>query len=226
MNYTITESSMAPMAKINLDRGEEIKIERGSMVYHNGKIKIEGATNGGFMKSLGRSLVSGESMFITTATGTDDGGQIAIAPDVIGDIKALECGNRQWILNDGAFLACENSVEYEVVRQKKLSNAFFGGTGGFFNMHTKGNGIVLINCFGEMEEIVLKSGDKFVCDNSHAVAWTNNLEYGLKVASGTFGFKTGEGLVIEFTGEGSVFIQSRQVAGFAQHIGRYISTSS
>ena len=43
-------------------------------------------------------------------------------------------------------------------------------------------------------------------DNEHVVAWDANLQYDIHVASGTFGFKTGEGLVNEFHGNGTVLI--------------------
>ncbi len=225
MKLKITESSMAPMAKISLNKGEKVKIERGSMVYHNGKVAIESETNGGFIKSIGRSLVSGESMFITTAIGLDEGGEVSIAPDVIGNIKAIECGDRQWILNDGVFLGCDDTVGYEIKKQKSFANALFAGTGGFFNMHTKGHGQVLISCFGEMDKVIVKTGDKFIFDNNHVVAWSDNLSYELNVASGTFGFKSGEGLVLKFTGEGVVYIQSRQVSGFARQVSKYVTKS-
>ena len=38
------------------------------------------------------------------------------------------------------------------------------------------------------------------------------------VASGTFGFKTGEGLVNKFRGKGKILIQSRNVEALAQSI--------
>ena len=54
-----------------------------------------------------------------------------------------------------------------------------------------------------------------VVDNSHVVAWSTTLDYEIKIASGTFGFTTGEGLVNEFHGAGSVFIQTRNVESLA-----------
>ena len=48
------------------------------------------------------------------------------------------------------------------------------------------------------------------------VAWDADLEYHIEVASGMFGFTTGEGLVNTFTGSGRVYIQTRNLANLAQ----------
>lgn len=42
MKYTLTEGTAFPLVEVTLDKGEEIKIEHGSMVYHHGQISLEG----------------------------------------------------------------------------------------------------------------------------------------------------------------------------------------
>ena len=46
------------------------------------------------------------------------------------------------------------------------------------------------------------------------------------VASGTFGFMSGEGLVNEFHGTGKVIIQTRNVHSLADAVAKYIPTSN
>ncbi len=226
MNYTLSSENLATMAKITLNKDERVTIERGSMVYYTGDVELEGKTNGGFFKSIGRALVSGESMFITTAVSNSDNALLAVSSSSIGTIKKLSCGEQQWILNDGVFLASDYSVTYKVVRQKGFSKALFAGSGGFYNMHTEGVGDVLVNSFGTIEEIEVSPSKPLICDNFHVVAWSSNLDYDLRIASGSFGFKTGEGLVIEFKGSGTVYVQSKQLAGFAQSIVPYIPNNN
>jgi uncharacterized protein (AIM24 family) len=63
----------------------------------------------------------------------------------------------------------------------------------------------------------LQEGEKYVVDNGHLVAW--NTKYVLeRIASGGIisGMASGEGLVCKFTGPGTVFLQTRNPAGFAQ----------
>ena len=230
MRYTITENTVFPLVEVTLNRGEQIRIERGAMVYHNGDVTLEGKMNsngsgglGGLMKAVGRSMVSGESMFITTATGTADNAKIALAPGTPGSVRELQLGAIQWRLNDGVFLAGDNSVTYNM-KSQNLGQAIFGRTGGLFVMETAGNGTMLINAYGDIIELTLDGSRPFVVDNSHVIAWTSTLNYNIKVASGMFGFTSGEGLVNEFVGAGTVLIQTRNVQSLAAMVAPYIAT--
>jgi len=228
MEISMTQSTAFPMAKITLKKGESLMLERGAMVYQDGPISLEGKMNanssglGGALKALGRAVTSGESFFITKATSQAEGAVIAIAPPVPGMIKELKVGTTQWYINDGAFLACETSVNYEIQRQS-LGRAIFAGTGGLFIMQTKGQGSMLINSFGDIVEMELDGSKPLTVDNTHVLAWTSGLTYHLRVASGTFGFKTGEGLVNEFQGKGKVLIQTRNIASLAGALDPFIT---
>lgn len=230
MNYTMTENTLFPLVEVSLRNREMIQLERGAMVYHNGQINLEGKMNsngqsglGGAIRALGRSMTSGESLFITQATGLSDNAVIALAPGTPGAIKELEVGMEHWRLNDGAFLACDSTVSYEMKRQK-VSTSLFGGTGGFFVMETAGKGTLLVNAYGDIVELTLDGNQPFIIDNQHVVAWTESLDYNIKVASGIFGFTTGEGLVNEFHGRGTVLIQTRNVEALAGMVAPFIAT--
>ncbi|WP_314064813.1 TIGR00266 family protein [uncultured Vagococcus sp.] len=232
MKYELTAGTAFPLVEIILDRGEKIKLERGAMVYHNGQIHLEGKMNsngkagiGGVLSALGRSMTSGESFFISQASGLEDQAKIAIAPPSVGSIRELEVGDIHWRLNTGVFLACDDSVTYNMKKQK-LSGALFGGTGGFFVMETAGRGSLLVTSFGDLVELDLDGQIPFIIDNEHVVAWEDSLDYDIRVASGTFGFTTGEGLVNEFHGRGKVLIQTRNLQGLAGALAKFIPSSS
>ncbi|MBO0452545.1 MULTISPECIES: TIGR00266 family protein [Enterococcus] len=227
MNFELSNSTFAPIAKVYLQRGEQLRIEPGAMVYELGEIELEGQMNtngkkglGGALSALGRSVTSGESFFISTATAHSDDAMIAIAPSAPGKIFALDVGAEHWRLNTGAFLASEEQVNYQMKRQK-LSGALLGGTGGLFVMETTGSGQILVSAFGDIEKIELDGNAPAIIDNQHVIAWSSSLDYQIKVASGTFGFKTGEGVVNEFHGRGSVYIQTRNIESFANHINSF-----
>ena len=230
MKYKLSSDGSFPLVIISLDSGEEIRIESGSMVYHNGKITLEGKMNsngsggiGGLLKAAARSVVSGEGFFITTARGNASDALVAIAPGSIGKIKELQVGATKWCINDGAFLACDSSVSYNMKKQS-VGKAIFSGTGGLFVMETAGEGTMLVNGFGDIIEVELDGTNPFVVDNYHVVAWENTLSYNIKTASGIFGFKTGEGIVNEFTGKGKLLIQTRNLSGLAEMIRPFIPT--
>lgn len=220
MKYTLRGESECPVAQIELKDGETVRVERGAMAYM-ADVELKGKMNsrkkglGGMLGAIGRSLTSGESMFITEATATDDNAILGVAPSIPGKIAGLKVGSQQYRLNTGAFLACDSSVNY-VMKKQDLSKAAFGGTGGLFVMETEGKGDILVNAFGDLIELEVTGDRPLTIDNEHVVAWDSTLDYRIEVASGTFGFTSGEGLVNRFTGKGKVLIQTRNLASLAE----------
>lgn len=229
MNFTIENNSQFPFVEIALDKGEKAYIQRGGMVYHspsvklNTKLNAKGSGLGKLVKAVGRSMVSGESTFITEATSEVDGGVLALAPNVPGQVMALEIGDRQYRLNDGAFLALDGSAFYTMERQS-FGRALFGGQGGFFVMTTEGEGTLLVNAFGAIKKIELQDQEMTI-DNAHVVAWSKELTYDIHLENGFLqSVGTGEGVVNTFRGTGEIYVQSLNVETFAKVLGTYIST--
>lgn len=231
MRYQLIGDTDNPLVEISLGNGERVKLENGAMVYMQ-DVSLEGALNskskgvGGFLGAIGRSIASGESMFITTAQGTASDSRVGIAPATPGCIRKLEVGQRQFRLNTGAFLACDDTVEYRMVAQKSIGKALFGGTGGFFIMETIGEGDLLVSAFGDMLELHVSADRPLTIDNQHVVAWDTSLDYSIRAASGTFGFMSGEGLVNEFRGDGDVLVQTRNIASLAGVLSPFLASKS
>ena len=231
MRYVLSGDSDCPIARIALSTDETVRTESGSMVYSRG-VEITGGLNsrkrglGGVLGAIGRSITSGESMFITTATGRQTDGEIAVAPPIPGKINELRVdGARTYRLNTGAFLACDEGVDFNMVNQG-ISKALFGNTGGLFVMELRGEGTVLVSAFGDLLRLTVRQGEPLTVDNEHVVAWDAGLDYHIEVASGIFGFTTGEGLVNTFNGEGDVYIQTRNLRNLAQAMHPYLPTAS
>ena len=97
MNYQIFGDEDNPIVEIALTRGEQVRIESGAMVYMQ-DVDLEGRSNsnsggfGGFLPAVARPAVTGEGVFITTATGITDIARIAVAPATPGMIAKLEVG--------------------------------------------------------------------------------------------------------------------------------------
>lgn len=230
MQYQILGDSDCPLVQISLQKNESVKIERGCMAYLS-NVELEGKMNsskkgfGGVLGAIGRSLTSGESMFMTQALGMSNDSYIGIAPAIPGKIKCLKVSaEKQYRLNTGAFLACDDLVDY-TMKSQNAGGALFGGTGGFFVMETHGEGDILVNAFGDLITIKVTPDHPITIDNEHVVAWDTSLNYSIRVASGTFGFTTGEGLVNEFKGEGEVLIQTRNLHSLADAVSLFLPTN-
>lgn len=212
MRFTIDQDMQFPLVEIELEHGESVYLQQGSMVYHtenvtlNTKLNGKGSGLGKLVGAIGRSMVSGESMFITQAISNGEG-KLALAPNTPGQVVALELGEKQYRLNDGAFLALDGSAEYKMERQN-IGKALFGGQGGLFVMSTDGQGTLLANSFGSIKKITLEGGTMTI-DNAHVVAWSRELDYDIHLENGFMqSIGTGEGVVNTFRGHGEVYIQS------------------
>lgn len=224
MSYKILNNQQFPLVEIALETGESAYIQRGSMVCHspsitlNAKVNAQGTGVGKLFKALGRSMVSGESFFITQAQSSAPDGRLMIAPAMPGQVIALELGQQQYCLNDGAFLAMDGSASYTMERQS-VGRALFGGQGGFFVMTTQGEGTVLANAFGSIQKITLND-EELTVDNAHVVAWTTSLDYDIHMANGFLqSLGNGEGVVNTFRGTGELYVQSLNLQTFGHVLG-------
>lgn len=229
MKYTIDSNMQFPLVEIALEAGEFAHIQQGSMVYHTPSVtlstKLNARSGSGFgrvLGAIGRSMTSGESMFITQAKSSSDDGKIALAPSTPGQVIALDLGAKQYRLNDGAFLALDGSANYRMERQS-VGRAFFGGQGGLFVMTTEGQGTLLANAFGSIKKLELQ-GESITIDNAHVVAWSTSLDYNIHLENGFLqSIGTGEGIVNTFTGHGEIYVQSLNIETFASVIGNHLT---
>lgn len=231
MKYTIDNTIQFPLVEIALEAGEFAYIQQGSMVYHTPSVRLttklngRGAGLGKLLGAVGRSMVSGESMFVTQAVSDANDGVLALAPSLPGQVIALELGEKQYRLNDGAFLALDGSAQYSMERQS-VGRALFGGQGGFFVMTTEGQGTLLANAFGSIKKIELNN-QEITIDNAHVVAWSRDLDYDIHLENGFLqSIGTGEGVVNTFRGTGEIYVQSLNLQTFAGQLQNYIVTGS
>ncbi len=220
MNYSIDKQMQFPLVDIELEPGEKVFIQRGSMVYHSTSIKLNTKVNGTgsgigkLIRAVGRSITSGESFWITEAQASRTTGKLAIAPALPGEVLPLKLGKEQYRINDGKFLAMDGSASYSMKKQS-VGRAIFSGTGGFFVMTTSGEGTVLCNAYGSIKKITLNN-DEITIDNNHVVAWSTGLDYDIHFDNGFIqSIGTGEGIVNTFKGSGEVYIQSLNLETFA-----------
>lgn len=83
----------------------------------NTKLNASGSGVGRFVKAVGRSMVSGESTFITQVFAQSNNAYLALAHDSPGQVIPLYLGEKQYRLNDGAFLALDGTAYYTMETQ-------------------------------------------------------------------------------------------------------------
>ena len=151
MNYKIIGETV-PVVEMRLNKGETVYTQSGGMTYQSEGIDMSTNTHGGIMKGLGRML-AGESMFMANYTAKNDGATIAFASTVPGAIMPVDLSNipQGLIIQKGAFLCAENSVETSVTLTKKFGAGLFGGEG-FILQKASGKGMLFLEVDGDVIE--------------------------------------------------------------------------
>jgi uncharacterized protein (AIM24 family) len=77
-------------------------------------------------------------------------------------------------------------------------------------LEATGSGKVLVSSYGAIYEKTLASGEKYIVDTTHLVAFDGNMNVQTKSVGGLKStMLSGEGLVVELTGPGKLYLQTR-----------------
>lgn len=218
MEYKVV-GKIVPAVELVLQRGETVFTQSGGMSWQTDGIEMNTNTRGGFMKGLGR-MFAGESMFIAHYTATVDGAKITFASNVAGSVVPVDVSKSQGlILQKGAFLCAQDSVNLETVLTKKLSSGFFGGEG-FILQRLSGTGMAFMEVDGDMVQVDLQPGEVLKVDTGNVVAFTPGVAYEIETIKGLGNILVGgEGLFLtKLTGPGRVFLQTMNYAEFVGKI--------
>jgi uncharacterized protein (AIM24 family) len=196
---------------------ESVTIESGAMHFMQGQIAVETK-----MPSLGGLLkagVTGENVFRPIYTGT---GKIMLTPS-FNDFFTIQLNNESYILDQGAFVACDSTIEVSAQRNKLLTGLRSGE--GLFQTKVSGTGTVVVSAPGPAKVLELVN-DKLSVDGTFAVARSASLNYSVqRVSKSLLGSAaSGEGFVNVFEGSGRVYLAP--IPTFANMLAQVVSPSS
>jgi len=212
MDVEILYKPSYSMGVIKLRGGEQVRVEGGAMVSMSAGVTLETKATGGFLKSLARSVLGGESFFQNTYLAPSGGGEVSVAPALPGDMFSLVLTNEALMVQSGSYVASEAGVELDT---KWGGAKTFFASEGLIMLRASGNGELLLSSYGAIHERNLSAGEQFTVDTGHLVAFSEGI--GFKVSQ-VGGLKStifsGEGLVVELTGPGRVLMQTRSTDAF------------
>ena len=222
MRYDIKGGTF-PVVVCQLENGEKMITEKGSMVWMSPNIQM--STQGGGLGKMFSKAFSGESMFenIYTANGN---GMIAFGSSFPGTVKAIEISpSNEMIVQKSSFLASEAGVNLSVHFNKRFSAGLFGGEG-FIMQRLSGHGTAFIEIDGDLVEYDLRPGEQIVVDTGNVAGFTTDVKMEIRQVPGLknklFG---GEGLFnTVLTGPGRIWLQTMPIARVAASIIPYIPT--
>lgn len=224
MDWSIEHGPSFAWLRVKLAPGDEIQAEAGAMVRRSPEIAMTTHLNAGYRAGFFRKIVAlfvailrkflgGETMFVNRFTTPVPTGlrpaEIVFAPAMSGHIvhKRSTASSRLFV-QAGSYLASTGTID------TKLR---FGGLRSLFG----GEGLVLLECSGDGElwlnsyggVLPIEVNGSFKVDTGHIVAFDGTLDFKVRSIGGVKSFLfSGEGLVCEFSGRGTVYIQSRNVA--------------
>lgn len=223
MHHEVTHKPGFAMLRVELEPGEKLVSEPGAMVAMSRSIDLSAKmsaddTTGFFAKlvmfwfALVKKFIGGESVMFSHYDARQKGA-VWISPTYMGDIHHRRLSGETLYLAKGAYLASTGSVEISVK---------FGGFKAFimpwtssFKLVATGNGDLYFNSYGGIQAIEVNGS--YVVDDGHIVAYEGSLTRKTRsVGGGVTGLlASGEGLVKEFQGQGTVYIQTRNHSALA-----------
>ncbi len=225
MRYVISGEPL-PVVTCELNAGEAMLTERGSMCWMTPNMQMETTSNGGIGKALGR-MFAGEALFQNRYTAQGGPGSITFAASFPGSIRAMEIGpSRELIAQKSSFLASETGVNLSVHIQKKVGGGLFGGEG-FIMQKLSGHGTAFLEIDGSAVEYDLAPGQSIIVDTGYLAAMDATCTMDIETVKGAknvlFG---GEGLFnTRITGPGHIILQSMPISAVAGVLRPYFPSS-
>ena len=226
MRYQIQGDTL-PVVICEVENGETLITERGSMSWMSPNMQMETTSGGGLGRALGR-MFAGDSLFLNRYTARGGPGMIAFASSFPGSIRAFEIGpGRELILQKRGFLAAEESVDLSVHFQKKLGAGLFGGEG-FIMQRLSGRGIAFAEFDGHVVEYDLRPGQSIIVDTGYLAAMEPTCSMEIQTVPGVKNMLFGGEVIFNtvITGPGRIWLQSMPVYAVAGAIRPYIPTGN
>jgi len=207
------------LAKVTLQPDESIVAESGAMVGMSTNVQMQTQSQGGLMGGLKR-MFGGESFFRNTFTAQNGPGEVLLAQALCGDMAVLPMTPQGYYIQSSAYVA--STPDVEVTTKTGGFKGFFSGAGVFILQATSpqpDHGQLVVGAFGGLEPLTCDGN--MVIDTGHLVAWDASLQYsiGKSGAGWIASWLSGEGLVCHFSGQGRIWIQSRNPGEYGQSVG-------
>lgn len=200
------------MGIVDLEPNEEICVEAGAMVSMTEGITLKTRTQGGLLRSFSRSILGGESFFLNVFRAPAQGGQINLAPTLPGDMMILELRGDSLLVQSGSYVASSMGIEIDM---KWGGTQTFFASEGLIMLRARGVGLLFLASYGAIHPIDLAPGQRYTVDTGHLVSFSEGMGFRVRTVGGMRStLLSGEGLVVDLTGPGRVYMQTRSEDAF------------
>lgn len=182
--------------------------QAGAMQWMLGNVSMESGVKGvgNFLGKMASAAVTKESAIKPVYRGN---GVMMLEP-TYKHILLMDVA--EWgtvVLDDGLFLACEDTLQQKTVARSNFSSAVLGNEG-LFNLSLSGSGIAVLESSVPKEELVLfeLENDVVKIDGNMAIAWSGSLNFTVEKSGKSLigSAVSGEGLVNVYRGTGKILM--------------------
>jgi uncharacterized protein (TIGR00266 family) len=212
IKYDIEHKPAYASLKLSLSANQKVMVESGAMAAMDSCISMISKAKGGIAGGIGRML-GGESLFVSEFTANGKAGDLYVSPGVPGDIQHYQLnGQNGLMVQSSGFVAAGPKVVMDTKFQG--FKGFFSGES-LFLLKVTGQGDFWFSSYGAILEIPVDG--QYVVDTGYIVAFEDTLNYNVEMLGGLSfkGLRTGvfggDGLVTRFSGQGKLWIQSRNL---------------
>ena len=189
--------------------GNSVKVQAGAMQWTAGSVEMDSGVTGAkdFFGKMLKGAATGESAAKPIYRGN---GYVMFEPTykyiILEDVSSWGDGV---VLDDGLFLACDETVREEVISRNSMSSAVLGGEG-MFNLSLSGQGIAVLESAVPREELIEISleNDEVKIDGNMAIAWSKSLHFTVEKSTKSLlgSLVSGEGFVNVYRGTGKILM--------------------
>ncbi len=228
-NYAVVGEEMQSL-EITLEPGESLVGQAGVLNYMNDAIRFEAVTGtgpvlgNGFLGRLagtGRSLLTGESLFLTRFTNIADGRRcMGFSAPYPGKIIVLDLSllQKEILCQRDVFLCATDPVDIRFAFARRIGSGFFGGHG-FVLQRLQGEGAAFIQAGGTMVKKELQN-EVLLVDTGCILAFTPGIHYRIDRTRGLQSLLSrGRGIFLAtLSGTGTVFLQTLPFSRMADRL--------
>lgn len=212
-----------PAAEVTLNEGDKVFTQSGAMAWGDNDIEMTTNMEGGFLKSLGR-MFSGTSLMFVTHTAKRNDSKITFSSAFPGTIKEFKVdANHEYFAQKQAFLVADPTVNVDATVNENFWAGLLGGEG-FVLQKFSGEGSILAEIDGSVQEIELKEGQSIKVETGHVALFDSSVKYEIQTVKGFKNiFFGGEGLfMVTLTGPGRVWLQTLTAHDMAEKLIPYL----
>lgn len=218
MQVKLTNSPQMAIAHITLEPDEELFAQNGSLVTMTAGMNVRSlmrrSSEGG--KHNSNKRFQAKTLFLNNYHSGEDGGEVYLAPALIGNLGYYQLNSHKLIIRQSAYLASSGKIEIFMGYRSPLKNE----TNTWLSLVGKGD--VIMSGFGGIYDI--KVDGKYTINCDHLIAFENTLKFQAVNNQPSWQkllFPNQE-ILYEFRGTGRILCQTHRPFAFAQKIGQQL----